>query len=103
VTSYPDGPDAGSFFTTLPSVAVKASRITLVEVGGQRVVLTRVEGELCAFDATCPHALGNLGGGLIHNGEIECPVHGWRFNIRTGWAVWPEKEKLKLTRHTTKE
>lgn len=95
--------DSDGFIATISSESVKPGRITLIEIGDQRVILTRVEGELYAFNATCPHALGNLGGGFIHNGEIECPVHGWRFNIRTGLAAWPEEEALKLTRHVVKE
>ena len=94
---------AEGYFTVAPSEAAKPSRIKQVEINGEPVILTRIEGELCAFSSVCPHSLGDLSGGTIYNGEIDCPVHGWRFDIRSGQAVWPEKEVYKLTRHAVKE
>ncbi len=95
--------DAEGYFAVAPSEAARPSRIKRVEINGEPVILTRIEGELCAFSAVCPHSLGDLSGGTIYNGEIDCPVHGWRFDIRSGQAVWPEKEVYKLTRHAVKE
>lgn len=97
------GADAEGYFAVAPSEAARPSRIKRVEINGEPVILTRVEGELCAFSSVCPHSLGDLSGGTIFNGEIDCPVHGWRFDIRSGQAVWPEKEVYKLTRHVAKE
>jgi len=94
---------AEGFVTVAPSEAARPSRIKRVEVSGEPVILTRVDGEVCAFSAVCPHALGDLSGGAIYQGEIDCPVHGWRFDIRSGQAVWPEREVYKLTRHAVKE
>ncbi len=82
---------------------MRANRLTDVEVGTQRVVLTRIEGQLCAFNALCPHQLGNLERGFLNSGEIECPVHGWRFNVRTGKSVYPEDDGLRLRRYEVKE
>ncbi len=82
---------------------VRNSRITVVEIDSELIVLTRVEGQACAFNALCPHQLGNLASGMIINGEIECPVHNWRFNIRTGKSVYPEDDGLRLRRYEAKE
>lgn len=91
------------FTRTVPSDQVKSNRIKLIEIDNHRLVLTRIAGELCAFNATCPHQLGDLSRGEIHNGEIECPVHAWRFNIRTGHSVYPESETLHLRRYDVTE
>lgn len=91
------------FIGTVPSGTVRPNRITLVEVENQRVILTRIDRELCAFNALCPHQLGNLASGKIINGEIECPVHNWRFNIRTGKSIYPEDDGLRLRRYDAKE
>ncbi|MBI3241217.1 MAG: Rieske (2Fe-2S) protein [Chloroflexi bacterium] len=99
----PQQTDADGFFTVAPSEAAKPGRIKRIEVASEPVILTRLEGELCAFSAVCPHSLGDLSGGTIYKGEIDCPVHGWRFDIRSGEAVWPEKEAYRLTRHDVKE
>jgi len=96
-------PAPTDFQPTLPGNQVRANRINLTEVGLQRVVLTRIEGQLCAFNALCPHQLGNLASGSLVNGEIECPVHNWRFNIRTGKSVYPEDDGLRLRRYQVRE
>lgn len=91
------------FILIVPKERVRSNRLLLIESGGQRILLTRVEGELCAFDALCPHQLGNLARGDLVNGEIECPVHSWRFNIRTGASVYPEEESLRLRHYQVQE
>lgn len=91
------------FHPTVHTDQVKPNRLRLVEVEAQRVVLTRIEGELCAFNALCPHQLGDLSRGTVHNGAVECPVHGWRFNIRKGHSIYPEEETLRLRRYAVKE
>lgn len=55
-----------------------------VEVEGIGVALFNVDGNIYALDNTCPHAGGPLGEGLLHGDVVECPWHGWQFNVRTG-------------------
>lgn len=55
-----------------------------VEVEGYGVALFNVNGTIYALDNTCPHAGGPLGEGTLHGDIVECPWHGWRFNVRTG-------------------
>jgi nitrite reductase/ring-hydroxylating ferredoxin subunit len=59
-----------------------------VEASGVLIALFNVEGRIFATANTCPHAGGPLGEGLLHGEVVECPWHGWRFNVRTG--VRPE-------------
>lgn len=96
-------PESDGFCAALPSERVKEGRIALVEIGNQPIVVTRIDGELCAFSALCPHQLGDLSRGFLHNGEIECPVHGWRFNVRAGGSVYPVAESLRLRCFEVKE
>ena len=54
------------------------------------VVLMRLaEDEVRAFTPICPHANGDLSYGAYFGGAIECPLHGWRFDVRTGACVEP--------------
>ena len=48
------------------------------------VVLTRVDGAVCAVDGQCPHRETSLAGGRIDNGTIRCPMHGYEYDMRTG-------------------
>ena len=55
-----------------------------VEAEGRGVALFNVEGTIYAMDNTCPHAGGPLGEGILTGDVVECPWHGWRYNVRTG-------------------
>ena len=62
---------------------------------GSGVVLARIDGELIAFSAKCPHAAGDFREGEIHRGRAFCPVHQWKFDIKTGRCVGDENYRLK--------
>jgi nitrite reductase (NADH) small subunit len=55
-----------------------------VEVQGVWIALFNVAGRFYALDNTCPHAGGPLGEGHLDGYVVECPRHGWRFNVQTG-------------------
>lgn len=45
---------------------------------------------VAAYSAICPHALGDLSQGWLAKDEIDCPVHYYRFNIRSGECAYPK-------------
>jgi len=60
---------------------------TCVDTPRGRFRLLRLEGELVAHSAVCPHMLGPLeghGSEVVPAGEVRCPWHGHRFDVRTG-------------------
>ena len=48
------------------------------------VKVVEVDGEQCAFRARCPHLLGPLDDAPVVDGVVQCPWHGYRFDVRTG-------------------
>jgi nitrite reductase/ring-hydroxylating ferredoxin subunit len=54
---------------------------------GRAYQLIEDGGELLAFASICPHMLGPLDRGDIRNGVVECPWHGYRFDVRSGACV----------------
>lgn len=60
----------------------------LIEVGGRFLALFNAAGTFYAVDDTCTHAEASLSEGFLEGTEIECPLHGARFDLRTGAAVW---------------
>ncbi len=88
---------------TIKSRDVRSNRITRVKIDGKPVVLIRHAGKVHAFSALCPHALGNLARGDLYNGELECPEHGWRFDIASGQSVYPELGKYCLQGYEVRE
>ena len=68
--------------------ALEEEFVTQFEVAGRAVVLTRTADGVRAFDATCSHADFLLGTSrLVRGCEIECPMHGARFDAATGKAT----------------
>ena len=59
-----------------------------VEVAGRSVALFNCAGTFYAVDDTCTHAQASLSEGFLEGATIECPLHGGRFDLRTGAAVW---------------
>lgn len=50
----------------------------------RRVAIFRLPGGWAAIGHTCPHAGGPLADGLVADTCVTCPLHGWRFDLRTG-------------------
>lgn len=55
-----------------------------VKAEGANLILIRHGESVHAIENKCPHLGLPLGRGKIENGEIVCPFHGSRFNIKTG-------------------
>ncbi len=58
--------------------------VMYVEVGNDPVALINLEGEFFAINDLCTHQDASLSDGEIIGDEIECPLHGGAFEIRTG-------------------
>jgi nitrite reductase (NADH) small subunit/3-phenylpropionate/trans-cinnamate dioxygenase ferredoxin subunit len=55
-----------------------------VEVRGRKFALWNVDGQFFALDDDCPHRGGPLGAGVLEDGKVYCPLHGWAFDAKTG-------------------
>ncbi len=51
---------------------------------GDPVLVIRHQGRIFAVDAMCPHQYAPLIGGDVEDHVLVCPLHGWRFDVRTG-------------------
>jgi len=60
-----------------------------VVVQGRVIAVYNVEGELFATDDTCTHAQASLSEGELEGHVIHCPLHGARFDVRTGRVLSP--------------
>ena len=59
------------------------------EVRGQRLAVFHTRGgEVFATQAECPHRDGPLSDGLLGGTFLVCPLHGWKFDLRTGKALY---------------
>jgi 3-phenylpropionate/trans-cinnamate dioxygenase ferredoxin subunit len=63
---------------------IPPGKMTCVNVNGQRVLIANVEGVFYATDDTCTHEDASLSSGSLKGEMVKCPLHGSRFNLRTG-------------------
>lgn len=63
---------------------VKPGQMKSFAIDGKRVLIANWEGTLFATQDLCTHDNGTLGDGELVDGEIECPRHGGRFDLKTG-------------------
>lgn len=62
---------------------------------GKMICIVNVWGKLTAMDNECLHQGGSLGQGMVENGRVVCPWHGWNYDPKTGVAVDHPDQKLK--------
>jgi nitrite reductase (NADH) small subunit len=52
---------------------------------GERVVcVANIDGAYSAMDNVCVHRGGPLGQGVVLDGKIVCPWHGWMYDPKSG-------------------
>jgi len=54
-----------------------------LELAGHPFRVDEIDGEIVVYSLVCPHLLGPLGEGRLRDGVIECPWHGYRFDVRS--------------------
>jgi 3-phenylpropionate/trans-cinnamate dioxygenase ferredoxin subunit len=55
-----------------------------VDIGTRRILIANVGGQFFAVDDTCTHEDASLSSGALRGEWVKCPLHGSRFNVRTG-------------------
>ena len=60
-------------------------KIREVKLGDTKICIVRIGSEFFAFEALCPHRLASLSEGMVTGfGEVVCPLHQYRFDMKTG-------------------
>jgi nitrite reductase/ring-hydroxylating ferredoxin subunit len=74
------------FYTVARVGDIAPGEMKYVEVGPnyEPICLINLEGEFYALYDCCTHEEASLSDGEIVGDEIECPLHGGAFEIRTG-------------------
>jgi len=66
-----------------------------VVANGCEVAVFRCQDRLYALQNQCPHEGGSLAGGAVEGEEVVCPLHGYRFNIKTGACATDPRLRAK--------
>ena len=82
-------------------------------VGGRSIAVFRPrDGGLFAIDNHCPHRGGPLAEGVVGNGTVICPLHGWKIELASGrclaearavhvYDVWLADGRIRLSFEST--
>ena len=65
----------------------------LVELGDERILLVNLNGEYHAVDDVCTHSFAPLSDGYLEGEEVECPLHGSVFNVKSGESLGPPADE----------
>jgi nitrite reductase/ring-hydroxylating ferredoxin subunit len=76
------------FVKTVSVDRVREDRGTLVELEGIEIALFLRQGAYYALNNICSHQHQSaLHQGRLEGCTVECPMHGWTYDLRTGKAV----------------
>lgn len=106
-TKKVEGPDLEA---GIASESLKEGVSLAGRVGGDAVLITRIDGICHAVGATCTHYGGPLAEGLVTGHVVRCPWHHAAFDLRTGaverppalaplpcWAVEERDGRVRVT------
>src|ERR1017187_5397708 len=63
---------------------VEPGKVKQITVNGKTIALCNVGGTFYALDNVCVHRGGPLGEGYLDGDKVECPWHGWKYDVKTG-------------------
>lgn len=75
----------------MPASALREGHGVRTEIDGTAVAVFLVEGRVHVIDDTCPHADGSLAEGEVCGAIVTCPLHSWKFDVRTGDHAYTKK------------
>jgi nitrite reductase (NADH) small subunit len=64
--------------------------------GEKTICVANCNGELSAMDNVCVHRGGPLGQGVVEDGKVICPWHGWQYDPKTGQAAHSSAAKVAV-------
>lgn len=67
-----------------------------VLAGGKTIALVNAAGTFYALDNVCLHQGGPLGQGFLEHELVECPWHGWQWNVKTGECSFDPTRKVAI-------
>lgn len=75
---------------TVDDIPLQGARV--VRVGAVDIAVFRTEaGHIHAIEDRCPHRNGPLSPGIVHGGQVTCPLHNLVIDLESGRPEDPEE------------
>ncbi len=82
-------------FVKVAAVAdIPTGTVREVEANGKKIAVANLQGQFYAMDNTCLHRGGPIGQGVLEGNAVECPWHGWQYDMKTGQCAFNPAAKL---------
>jgi ferredoxin-nitrite reductase len=94
--AVPSKPAAEVERPLINSQELAEGRAKLVRARGEEMAVFKNNGQLYGIQNICPHEGGQLCNGWIEGGEVVCPLHGYKFDLKTGACSTDPKLKVKV-------
>jgi len=66
---------------------LKVGNMMCITIDGKGILLANIDGTFYATDEMCTHEDARLCTGSLKDEYVKCPLHGSRFNLKTGKVV----------------
>lgn len=76
---------------SVPLTALADGALVRLEYAPRHVLVALVDGAPVAIEDACNHAGASLADGPRDGCVVACPLHGYRFDLRTGELVSPRR------------
>jgi nitrite reductase/ring-hydroxylating ferredoxin subunit/DMSO/TMAO reductase YedYZ heme-binding membrane subunit len=73
---------------------IENNKAKMINVNNERIAIFKYDGKLSAVHNVCKHQNGPLGEGMIIDGCITCPWHGYQYHPEDGCSPAPFTEKV---------
>ena len=86
-----------SFRRVADAVSLNPGEMKGLVIGAVRVLLVNLDGEVRAYEDSCPHRGVALSCGTLEaaSGTLTCAMHLWQYDARTGAGVNPPGVALR--------
>lgn len=80
-------PDMSGWQAVCPLAELLPGEHTVCFDGDTAILVCNIDGEIYALEDKCTHQDFELSPGKLDGAEIECVLHGAKFDVRTGQAL----------------
>jgi nitrite reductase/ring-hydroxylating ferredoxin subunit len=76
---------------TIPLAALEGGALVRLDYPPRHVLVALVDGVPAALEDACNHAGASLAAGPREGCVVACPLHGYRFDLRSGELLSPKR------------
>jgi nitrite reductase/ring-hydroxylating ferredoxin subunit len=86
-----------AFVEVIPLARCRPNGGTFVALGDHELAVFRLGDpqRVVVIDNSCPHASGNLSGGVLTGSVVQCPSHQWAFDLDRGVCTHSELARVR--------